>query len=115
MNEEDLITLNNLVEPSLLFAVRRARRRIPMHMADWIARLDAFLTLNEGVILTYAGKISPELALAPAEQEYDKFHFKRQIEAGKQEGVFEKALKALTDGESKDSGQIVQRKPKKYF
>jgi len=83
LNEEELLTLNNLVEQYLLFAERQARRRTPMHMADWIARLDAFLTLNEGDILTHAGKISHELALAHAEQEYDKFHQQRQLDAGK--------------------------------
>lgn len=38
-----------------------------MHMTDWIAKLDAFLTLNEGNILTQAGNISHELALTHAE------------------------------------------------
>ena len=37
-------------------------RRIPMHMANWIKKLDAFLTLNEREILTHAGKISHEMA-----------------------------------------------------
>lgn len=86
-----------------------------MHMADWIARLDAFLELNEGNILTHAGKISHELTLAHAEQKYDKFHQQRQLEAWKGESDFDKAVKALTDGENKDSGQIVQRRPKKNF
>ncbi len=98
LNEKELLALNNLVEQYLLFAERQARLRRPMHMTDWIAKLDAFLTLNEGNILTHAGSISHELAVAHAEQEYDKFHRQRQLEAGKKESDFDKAVKVLTDG-----------------
>ena len=98
LSEEELLTLNNLVEQYLLFAERQAHRRTPMHMADWIGRLDAFLELNEGNILTHAGKVSHELALAHAEQEYDKFHEQLQVEIGKRENDFDKAAKALTEG-----------------
>lgn len=75
--------------------------RRPMHMTDWIAKLDAFLTLNEGNILTHAGSIYHELAVAHAEQEYDKFHRQRQLEARKKESDFAKAVKVLTDGKMK--------------
>ena len=113
LSEEELLALNSLVEQYLLFAERQARSRTAMHMSDWIARLDAFLTLNEGNILTHAGKVSHELALAHAEQEYDKFHQQRQLEAGKKESDFDKAVKALTDGADKTANQIVHKKPKK--
>jgi hypothetical protein len=43
------------VEQYLIFAEGQAMRRVPMHMADWIKKLDAFLTLNERDILTHAG------------------------------------------------------------
>ena len=95
LNEEELLTLNNLVEQYLLFAERQARRRTPMHMKDWIARPDAFLTLNEGNILTHAGKISHELALTHAEQEYDKFHQQRQLETRKGDNDFDRVIQAL--------------------
>ncbi len=61
--EDELLTLNNLVEHYLLFAEGQAMRRKPMHMTDWIARLDAFLSLNERDILADAGRISHDLAL----------------------------------------------------
>jgi hypothetical protein len=73
LTEAELAALNNLVEQYLIFAEGQAMRRIPMHMADWIKKLDAFLTLNEREILTHAGRISHELAQAKAEAEYDKF------------------------------------------
>lgn len=48
-------------------------RRVPMHMADWIKKLDGFLNLNDRDILTHAGRISHEMAQTKAELEYDKF------------------------------------------
>lgn len=53
------------------FAERQARRqRKVMYMNDWKVKLDAFLQLNEALILTHAGKISAEMAkeLAPAKE-----------------------------------------------
>jgi hypothetical protein len=100
LSEEELLALNDLVEQYLLFAERQARRRSPMHMADWIAKLDDFLRLNEENILTHAGKISHELALAHAEQEYEKFHEQRQHDSRSLESDFDKSVKALTDGKN---------------
>jgi hypothetical protein len=61
------------VEQYLIFAQGQAMRRVPMHMADWIEKLNGFLTLNDRDILTHAGRISDEMAQAKAEVEYDKF------------------------------------------
>ena len=69
-----------------------------MHMGNWIARLDDFLSLNEENILTHAGKISHELALARAEQEYEKFNEQRQHESRSLESDFDKSVKTLTEG-----------------
>lgn len=46
LTEQELPALNNLVEQYLLFAEGQAMRRIPMHMSDWIKKLDAFLAVN---------------------------------------------------------------------
>ena len=73
LSEPELAALNNLVEGYLIFAQGQAMRRVPMHMADWIEKLNGFLTLNDRDILTHAGRISHEMALAKAELEYDKF------------------------------------------
>jgi hypothetical protein len=62
LNEDELAALNNLVEQYLVFAEGQAMRRVPMHMRDWIAKLNGFLTLNERAILNHAGKISHEMA-----------------------------------------------------
>jgi hypothetical protein len=84
LNEEELRALNNLVEQYLIFAEGQAMRRVPMHMKDWIKKLDGFLTLNDRNILDHAGKISHQIAKELAETEYDKFHKERtMIEAWK--------------------------------
>jgi len=95
LTESELSALNNLVEQYLVFAEGQAMRRIPMHMADWIKKLDGFLTLNERDILTHAGRISHEAALTKAEVEYDKF--KALAAAGSREVDvdFERATRQL--------------------
>jgi hypothetical protein len=72
--EDELRALNNLAEQYLIFAEGQAMRRIPMHMTDWIQKLDAFLNINDREILTHAGKISHELAQQRAEAEYAQYH-----------------------------------------
>lgn len=73
LEEEELSSLNNLVEQYLIFAQGQAMRRIPMYMKDWIEKLNGFLTLNDREILNNAGSISHELAKENAEREYKKF------------------------------------------
>jgi hypothetical protein len=62
LTEPELAALNNLVEQYLVFAQGQAMRRVPMHMKDWVKKLDGFLTLNDRDILTHAGRISHEMA-----------------------------------------------------
>jgi len=56
LNEPELAALNNLVEQYLVFAEGQAMRRVPMHMKDWIAKLHAFLSINDRRILTQGAK-----------------------------------------------------------
>jgi hypothetical protein len=95
LTEEELAALNNLVEQYLVFATGQAMRRIPMKMADWISKLDSFMTINDRDILTHAGKISHELAITHAEQHYDDFNRQRIAETATQPDDFEKAVKQL--------------------
>jgi hypothetical protein len=95
LNEPELAALNNLVEQYLIFAEGQAMRRIPMHMGDWISKLDGFLRLNERGILTHAGKISHELAMSRAEQEYDSFHRLRLAADAGRPDEFDKCLRQL--------------------
>ena len=95
LTEDELAALNNLVEQYLVFATGQAMRRVPMRMADWISKLDSFLTINDRDILTHAGRISHELALAHAEQQYDVFHRQRLAQAAAQPDDFDRAVKSL--------------------
>ncbi|MCP4235341.1 MAG: virulence RhuM family protein [Aestuariibacter sp.] len=82
LNEDELTVLNNLVEQYLVFAEGQAMRRISMRMQDWIEKLDGFLALNDRNILNHVGKISHEMAMLHASDEYAKFYRQRlQIEA----------------------------------
>ena len=93
--EDELAALNNLVEQYLIFAEGQAMRHIPMHMSDWIKKLDAFLDINERDILTHAGKISHEIAKQLAGSEYQKFHIKRLEENKNTLSDFDKAAKQI--------------------
>lgn len=95
LNETELTALNNLVEQYLVFAEGQAMRRIPMSMADWVKKLDGFLSLNDREILSHAGKVSHELAKQIAEHEYDVFH-QKQLEANALiDGDFEKTINLI--------------------
>lgn len=101
LNEEELAALNNLVEQYLIFAEGQAMRRIPMHMQDWIAKLDAFLNINDREILTHAGKISHEMAKQLAEDEYEKFSRDRITKADQRGNDFDKLVKQLPTTDKK--------------
>ena len=73
LDENEMTLLGLLVEQYLAFAETMAQQRIPMHMADWIQRLDVIIQLNGRELLTHAGKISHQMAQEKANFEYDKF------------------------------------------
>jgi hypothetical protein len=95
LSEPELAALNNLVEQYLVFAQGQAMRRVPMHMSDWIDKLNGFLTLNDRNILTHAGRISHEVAQAKAGMEYDKFKALTANERRLVDTHFEQAAQAL--------------------
>jgi hypothetical protein len=95
LTEPELAALNNLVEQYLIFAEGQAMRRVPMHMSDWIKKLDGFLTLNERDILTHAGRISHDEALSKAASEYDKFKALTAADARAVDADFERATRQL--------------------
>ena len=70
-------------------------RRVPMYMKDWVEKLHGFLQLNDRDILSNAGKISHEIAVAKAELEYENFNLKRIKAKDLKEDDFEKATKSL--------------------
>jgi hypothetical protein len=98
LTEPELLALNNLVEQYLVFAEGQAMQRIPMHMEDWIEKLHGFLQINNRNILQDAGKISHELAVEIAENNFAEY---KKIEAAKDTDFDETALRALANAKGK--------------
>ena len=73
LNEEEIDTLNRIVNLYIDYAELRAKGHKPMYMRDWIQKLDDFLRLSDKELLTHAGSISAKLAKEKADAEYDKF------------------------------------------
>ena len=73
LDEEEIDTLNRIVNLYIDYAELRAKDHKPMYMRDWIQKLDDFLRLSDKEILTHAGSISAKLAKEKADAEYDKF------------------------------------------
>ena len=65
--------LNEIVTMYLDYATRQARRHIPMTMADWASKLDAFLQFNDAEVLQDKGKVTAEIAKAFAESEFEQY------------------------------------------
>jgi hypothetical protein len=98
LREKEIKELERIVNMYLDFAELQAERQIPMKMADWVTRLDAFLQFNEYQILKDAGKVSHDVALKLAEKEYSKF---RVIQDRYFESDFEKEVKKITNNSQK--------------
>jgi hypothetical protein len=77
LTEEEITELNRIVTMYLDYAEDQARKKQPMHMRDWIVKLNAFLRFNERGILTDSGKVSHALAEQRAHLEYEKYDARR--------------------------------------
>jgi hypothetical protein len=109
LTQQEIETLNLIVSAYLDFAELQARSRKPMTMREWIAKLDSFLKLSDRDLLTHAGTITHEAALAKAQSEFDKF---RAIEDAKPQPVdsdFENAIEQA----KQIAATKAKRKPKR--
>lgn len=73
LNENELNGLNRIVTMYLDYAENQALKGVVMFMKDWVQKLDAFLQFNEEAVLQHQGKVSHEVALALAENEFEKY------------------------------------------
>ena len=73
LDEKELDGLNRIVVMYLDYAENQALKGVVMYMKDWIGKLDAFLQFNEEAVLKHQGKVSHEVALVLAEQEFEKY------------------------------------------
>ncbi|XQP83891.1 MAG: virulence RhuM family protein [Candidatus Pollutiaquabacter aromativorans] len=91
--EKEIKELERVVTMYLDYAENQAARQIPMKMADWVQRIDAFLQFNEYKLLKDAGKVSHDIAKRLAEEEFEKF---RVIQDRTFESDFDAAVKKVT-------------------
>ena len=105
LNEEEIDTLNRIVNLYIDYAELRAKNHKPMYMHDWIQKLDDFLRLSDRELLTHAGTISAKLAKDKADAEYDKFKERTKNELTPVEihflENFEREQKKLKDNNKK--------------
>lgn len=84
------------------YAEDQARHNRPMHMADWIAKLDDFLRFNERNVLTHAGKVSHELAEEHAHAEFLRHEeHRRELEAQQPASDFDRLVDESRQVQSK--------------
>ena len=79
LSQEEIDSLDQIVNMYLDHAERMAKSAIPMHMSDWVSALDEFLRFERADILTGSGKISHALAVQKAHKEYEKFDNARKL------------------------------------
>lgn len=105
----------------LELAELQAINRKPMYMADWIHKLDEFLSMSDHNILTHAGNVSHDEAVAKAESEYERFNAKRRMLPSPVERHFDEAIKNIKQidkqhshhTKKKNNGQKIKPRGKK--
>ena len=90
--EREIRELERIVGMYLDYAENQAARQVPMRMADWIDRLDAFLRFNEYDVLANAGTVSTEVAKQLAEGQYAAFRVQQDVTF---ESDFERELRRI--------------------
>ncbi|MHB0981314.1 MAG: RhuM family protein [Thermoleophilia bacterium] len=95
LNEEELQTLNRIVNLYLEFAELQALDRRPMTMGNWIEKLDEFLKISGRELLDHAGRISADTARAKAEREYDRYRAVVDAQPRPVDADFERAAREM--------------------
>ena len=92
LNAQELDTLNRIVTAYLEVAELQARAQQAMTMRDWAVELDHFLRMTRQDILTHAGKVSADAALARAQAVYEQHQQHMRTLPSKVEQDFEAAI-----------------------
>ena len=94
LNEKELEYLRLLVSQFLDFAELQALEQRPMHMREWVEKLDAMLTLSGRQLLTGTGAVSHEEACRKAVAEFREY---RRREMLQYESDFDRAVREITE------------------
>ena len=100
LSQAELETLNLIVSAYLDFAELQARSHRPMHMADWIAKLDDFIRLSGHEILTHAGRVSREQAEEHAHAQFEEHDRQRRTLADATDTDFDQAVKRIQEAKA---------------
>jgi len=92
LNAQELDMLNRVVTAYIEVAELQAQARQPMMMRDWAQELDNFLRLTRKEILTHAGKVPAEAALAKAQAVFAQYQARALNLPTQVERDFEEAL-----------------------
>ena len=96
--EREIKELERIVTMYLDYAENQAARQISMRMAEWVAKLDAFLQFNEYEVLTNAGRVSAEVAKRLAEEQFATFRVRQDQRF---ESDFEKEVMRIEEKKEK--------------
>ncbi|SDH11266.1 virulence RhuM family protein [Pseudonocardia oroxyli] len=106
--QEEMSELNLLTTRFLDFAEDRARRRLTLVMADWVAQTDRFLTFDERELLKGAGTVSAARMREVTDERYEVFDSRRRAEEAERAAIEEwDDLRELTAIERPDEGDHV--------
>lgn len=112
LDANEIDALNRIVSMYLDYADDQAHRKSPMHMSDWVKKLDAFLQFNERNILAHAGKVSHELAEQHAYQQFEQYDAQRRRLDDQQASDFDKAVEEVKRLDAISKPKPRKQKPK---
>lgn len=99
LSQSEVSKLNLLVVMFIDFAELRALKQQTMTMKDWLKQIEKFLNFNDQQILSNAGKISHEMAVTKATEEYKKFRIKQNLDYTSDfDQAFAKYLRGESEG-----------------
>jgi hypothetical protein len=80
LNQGEVSKLDRLVNMFIDFAELKALNSQIMTMKDWLKQVEKFLNLTDQQILRHAGQISHAMAVAKANEEYEKYRVQQNRE-----------------------------------
>jgi len=80
LNQAEVSKLDRLVNMFIDFAELKALNSQVMTMKDWLKQVEKFLNLTDQQILRHAGQISHAMAVAKANEEYEKYRVQQNRE-----------------------------------
>lgn len=93
LSENELKTLNRIVNAFFDVAELRAETHQPMYMQDWVDELDNFAARYGKGVLSHAGKIKHEQAIIKAKQEFQEYKKRTKNHITKVEQAFLDTIK----------------------